>query len=165
MCIREEHFSKFVNFCALKFVGEATLEGLSGKKVIKEVFQVGHAMDHINLMKWADIILLCPASANRINALAAGLGKDIVGSLFLAYDFQKPYMIVPAMNTRMYHHPLTMRSKQILSDLGLKVMPTNSGRLACGDQGEGKMLEPKQIPIEIKNLLGHTEETFYENPN
>src|SRR3989339_19375 len=86
---------------ALRFVGKATLEGLSGRPVYTDTFAERKMMGHINLAKWADITLLAPASANTINKMANGIADNLVTSLFLAHDWSKPYLVVPAMNTAM----------------------------------------------------------------
>ena len=135
---------------ALKFVGAATLEGLTGREVFSDAFQPGWAMDHINLCNWADLILLCPATANSINKLAAGLGEDVIGTLFLAFNFDRPFLIAPAMNTKMLKHPTTQKSLQLLEEMGCEVLNTGDGSLACGETGEGRLLEVDQL-VEIIN--------------
>ena len=87
---------------ALHFVGNATLEGLTGKPVIHDLFQSGNIMDHIHLIRWCDLVITAPATANFINKISQGLGDDLLTTLFLAHDFKKPYLIAPAMNTSMY---------------------------------------------------------------
>jgi len=96
-------------------------------------------------MKWADLIILCPATANTINKLANGIGDNLLTSLFLAFDWSKPYLIAPAMNTKMYDHPATKNSMKKLAEWGVKILPTDEGYLACGDTGKGKLLEPDEI--------------------
>ena len=130
---------------ALKFIGEATLEGLTGRPVLTDMFQSGQLMDHINLVKWADLVVLAPATANTINRLAQGLADDLIGALFLAHDWDKPYLLAPAMNTRMYQHPATQQSLSRLKEWGVKVLGTADGYLACGDEGQGKMMEPENL--------------------
>lgn len=130
---------------SLKFIGEATLEGLTGKPVLKDLFENGKMMSHINLIKWADIILVCPASANTINKMANGIADNLVTSLFLAHTWDKPFLIAPAMNTAMYKHPATQKSLAKLKSIGVNVLPTIEGYLACGDVGEGKLLDPDKI--------------------
>lgn len=130
---------------ALQFVGNATLEGLSGKPVISDMYATGNVMDHIHLMRWADAILVAPATANFINKSAQGVGDDLVQTLFLAHDFTKPFLIAPAMNTSMYSHPVTQKSLQTLRSMGLQILDTASGILACGEEGWGKLLEPDLI--------------------
>ncbi len=130
---------------ALKFIGEATLEGLTGNLVYKDSFESGKMMAHIDLIKWADGIIICPASANTINKLANGIANNLLTSLFLAYDFKKPFLIAPAMNTNMYEHPVTKNSLKRLQEMQITVLPTAEGYLACGDYGSGKLLEPDEI--------------------
>ncbi|MEE8437780.1 MAG: bifunctional phosphopantothenoylcysteine decarboxylase/phosphopantothenate--cysteine ligase CoaBC [Candidatus Neomarinimicrobiota bacterium] len=138
---------------ALRFIGPATLEGLTGKPVLTDVFEAGKMMNHINLVKWADLTILAPATANTINRLSQGLADDLVGALFLAHDFNKPYLLAPAMNTNMYNHPTTISSLKKLKDWGITVLPVDDGYLACGDEGPGKMLEPEEIIAYIMKAL------------
>ncbi len=130
---------------SLNFIGAATLEGLTSKPVLVNLFETGKMMNHINLIKWADIIVVCPASANTINKMANGIADNLVTSLFLAHTWDKPYLIAPAMNTAMYKHPATQESLKKLEKMGVKVLPTIEGYLACGDVGEGKLLDPDLI--------------------
>lgn len=130
---------------ALQFVGNATLEGLTGRPVISDMYAAGNVMDHIHLMRWADAILVAPATANFINKAAQGVGDDLVQTLFLAHDFKKPLLIAPAMNTSMYTHPVTQKNLQVLKDMGLQILETASGVLACGEEGWGKLLDPDLI--------------------
>ncbi len=130
---------------ALEFIGKASLEGLSGKPVITSLFQESHMMDHIHLMRWAETLVVCPATANTINQFASGTGDSILTTFFLAYDFKKPFLVFPAMNTSMYEHPVTAKSITSLKEMGLKIFDTNEGNLACGEIGAGRMLEPNEI--------------------
>jgi phosphopantothenoylcysteine decarboxylase/phosphopantothenate--cysteine ligase len=139
---------------ALRFVGAATLEGLTGRAVASDLWEAGAAMEHINLVKWADVVVLCPATANTINKLAAGSGEDLVGALFLAHDWHKPYLLAPAMNPAMWSHPATIESVDRLKSWGVRVLPVGSGRLACGDEGEGRLLEPEILLAHIRAAIG-----------
>jgi phosphopantothenoylcysteine decarboxylase/phosphopantothenate--cysteine ligase len=139
---------------ALEFIGRATLEGLTGKRVLSDLYEEGRMMDHIHLSKWADLAILCPASANTINRLAAGLADDPIGALFLSFDFKKPYLLAPAMNHQMFKHPATQTALGKLESYGVKVLPTGEGHQACGDVGEGRLLEPDQILEAIRKCLG-----------
>jgi phosphopantothenoylcysteine decarboxylase / phosphopantothenate---cysteine ligase len=138
---------------SLQFIGKATLEGLTGKPVLIDQYEDGKMMSHINLMKWADLIILCPASANTINKMANGIADNLVTSLFLAHSWDKPYLIAPAMNTAMYKQPATQESLKRLKDWGVDVLPTDSGYLACGDVGEGKLFDPDRIYEHIVGVL------------
>lgn len=130
---------------ALQFIGPATLEGLTGKPVITDTFQRGTMMDHIHLARWADLVILCPATANSINKLAAGIGDDFIGTLFLACERNKPYLIAPAMNEQMLKHPVTQKSLETLKSIGAEILETDTGLLACGEEGYGKLLDPDVI--------------------
>jgi phosphopantothenoylcysteine synthetase/decarboxylase len=138
---------------ALKFVGASTLEGLSGRPVFSDIHETGRMMDHIELSKWADLSVVCPASANTVNSLAHGLATDCIGNLFLAYDLKKPYILAPAMNSKMLSHPATQASLKRLTEWGVTVLDTDNGALACGETGEGRLLEPEQIFEAIRQRL------------
>jgi len=138
---------------ALKFIGKSTLEGLTHHAVYVDTFEDRSALEHIALTKWLDLAIICPATANIINKLAAGIGDDYISTVFLAFDFSKPYLIAPAMNQNMWAHPATRRSAGILKDWGVKLLGTGTGYQACGDKGAGRLLEPEAIYKEInKNL-------------
>jgi phosphopantothenoylcysteine decarboxylase/phosphopantothenate--cysteine ligase len=138
---------------ALEFVGKATLEGLSGKPVFTDVFEDGKAMAHINLAKWADVAVVCPASANTINAMAAGLTSTAIGTLFLAWPLnEKPFMVAPAMNTRMWQHPATTAALETLQKWGVSIIAPGQGHLACGDVGVGRLAEPAEIVQSITSI-------------
>ena len=138
---------------ALKFIGRATLEGLTRRPVYTDMFQPARALDHIDLTKWADLAIVCPATANIISKLAHGIADDCISTLFLAYDLEKPFLIAPAMNQNMYNHPATRKSIGILKEWNVNVLNTAEGRQACGDSGPGRMLEPDEIYEEImKNI-------------
>jgi phosphopantothenoylcysteine decarboxylase/phosphopantothenate--cysteine ligase len=148
------HVQVVASNSALQFIGQATLEGLSGQKVVTELFESGHAMDHIHLIREADLVLMAPATANTINKLSQGLGDDLITTLFLAHDFKKPFLIAPAMNTSMYNHPVTQKSLQQLKKMGVQVLDSASGVLACGELGYGKLLDPDLIlKITLELLL------------
>ncbi len=138
---------------ALKFIGESTLEGLTGESVISDLWEKGSAMEHIHLERWADLIIAAPASAHFINRIASGIGDDLLTTLFLAHEFKKPFLLAPAMNTAMYLNPVTQKSLEVLKSYGLKVLEAASGVLACGETGYGKLLEPDLLYQEILNAL------------
>ena len=88
-----------------------------------------------------------------INALANGIATDAIGNLFLAYDLTKPIIVAPAMNVQMLAHPATKSSIEKLKSWGVQVLETDSGLLACGDVGEGRLLEPDRIFAAIQERL------------
>lgn len=95
---------------------------------------------HIELRKWADKLLIAPLSANTLSDLAHGKASDLLQSTFLAWDQSKPVVMFPAMNTMMYTSPILKNNIEILNNLGyVFVHPTDSGELACGDIGAGKL--------------------------
>lgn len=130
---------------ARAFIGEASLEGLTGRRVRSETFAAGDHMEHIRLVRWADVVLAAPCTANTLNKLALGIGDDLVGTLFLAHDFTKPWLIAPAMNTRMYEHPTTRASLERLRGMGCILVEPGSGALACGEVGAGRLAEPDAL--------------------
>ncbi|MEX0734380.1 MAG: flavoprotein [Steroidobacteraceae bacterium] len=139
---------------ALRFVGTATLEGLTGRTPFIDMYAAGRAMDHINLARWADAALLCPATANSMNRLAAGIADDPIGALFLAWEIAtKPYLIAPAMNATMWDHPATRASRERLAEFGARLLPVGDGRLACGEAGEGRLLEVAEIEEALLKVL------------
>lgn len=140
---------------ALEFVGPATLEGLTGRPVASDTFAAGSQMDHINLVRRADLIVLCPATANTINRLAAGVADDLIGTMFLAYDFRAPYVMVPAMNAAMYEHPATQASLDRLRTWGIEFIDPTAGSLACGEIGPGRLAEPDDILAGLIRHLPH----------
>jgi len=140
---------------ALQFIGPATLEGLTGEAPYTTSFEGNRMMSHIDLARWADLIVLCPASAHSINALAHGVGDGLIADIFLSNNFQKKFMIAPAMNTQMLLHPATQQSLEQLRKWGTIILDTDSGSLACGEKGEGRLLAPsillEKILMELKS--------------
>lgn len=138
----------------LRFIGEATLEGLTGRAVVSDLFERGRALEHISLVDWADLMLVYPATANHITRLRAGMADDLIGCLFLANNFRKPYWVAPAMNSHMFAHPAVSEALSILEGWGCRILPTGEGRLACGTVGYGRLLEPEPMAGLIREELG-----------
>ena len=138
----------------LRFIGESTLEGLTGRPVLSDLFERGHALEHISLVDWADLMLLYPATANHITRLRTGLADDLIGTLFLANNFRKPYWLAPAMNSHMFSHPAVTEALEVLEEWGCRVLPTGEGRLACGTVGYGRLLEPETTVRLIEEVIG-----------
>ncbi|MBL7543073.1 MAG: bifunctional phosphopantothenoylcysteine decarboxylase/phosphopantothenate--cysteine ligase CoaBC [Bdellovibrionaceae bacterium] len=143
---------------ASKFIGRATIEGLIGKAAHSDLFDSENVMSHIHLIRDADAVIVAPGTANFINKIAHGLADDLASTLFLAHDFKKPFIIAPAMNTKMYEHPLTQSSLKRLKEMGVTILEAGSGILACGEVGYGKLLEPDIMLTEIDKILAHTHE-------
>ena len=139
---------------ALKFVGEVTWEGLSGRPVFSDLWQSGRAMDHIDLARKADLAVVCPATAASLNRLSAGFADDALGTLFLAWELAlKPWWLVPAMNASMWNHPATRASVSQLKDWGVTIIEPDSGSHACGESGAGRLPDPELIAARILAAL------------
>jgi phosphopantothenoylcysteine decarboxylase/phosphopantothenate--cysteine ligase len=135
-----------------EFVGKATLEGLSDQSVISSVFSEGDMMEHIYLSRWADKIILAPATANIINKLVAGIADDIVSTCWVAaQELGKPMYIAPAMNSMMWSYPATQNSISTLQQWGVKILMPEAGELACGENGAGRLMELDEIDKTICN--------------
>lgn len=138
---------------ALQFIGKATIEGLVGKKVLTDLYEDGQMMDHIRLVRWADLIVVAPASANYINKIASGVADDLASTIFLAHDFTKPWLLAPAMNAAMYKHPNTLLSLEKLKKFGVEVIEPSFGNLACGEVGPGRLVEADILTDQILKFL------------
>jgi phosphopantothenoylcysteine decarboxylase/phosphopantothenate--cysteine ligase len=139
---------------ALRFVGEPTWEGLSGRPVFSDLWQGGRAMDHIELARHADLAVVCPATAASLNRLSAGLAEDALGTLFLAWELKaKPWWVVPAMNASMWAHPATQASVAKLTSWGVTVIEPDSGAHACGESGSGRLPDPEGIAARLLAAL------------
>ena len=108
-------------------------------------------MNHISLSRWADLILVEPATANTIAKLAKGSSEDLASTVILASN--KPIFLVPAMNVRMWEHPSTKENINILKNYSYKIIGPEIGDMACGEYGEGKMTEPIDIVNRINDYL------------
>jgi len=142
---------------ALHFVGAATFEGLTGEPVLSDLFAAGAALEHIRLGRWADGVLVCPATAQTLNRLAAGLADDLAGALFLAHDRSKPFIFAPAMNPNMWSHPATEAAVARLKSWGALILPVVAGRTACGEVGDGRLAEPAAIVAAVEAALARPE--------
>ena len=130
---------------AKEFVTPLSVASLSQGKVYDDLFNAENEaeMDHISLSRWADIILVVPATANTISKLSAGSSVDLASTVILASD--KNIFLAPAMNVRMWEHPSTKQNLNKLKSYGYKIIGPEVGDMACGEFGKGKMTEPKDI--------------------
>lgn len=137
-----------------QFVTPLSLSALAGRKVYSDLFDLTDEaeMGHIQLSRSADLIVVAPATANIMAQMAQGAASDLASTLLLATD--TPVMMAPAMNVRMWDHPATQRNlHQLLADGVLCVGP-NSGDMACGEYGPGRMAEPAEILVAIAAHFG-----------
>ena len=130
---------------AKEFVTPLSVASLSQGKVYDDLFNIENEaeMDHISLSRWADLIVVAPATANTISKLSVGSSDDLASTVILASD--KDIFLTPAMNVRMWEHPSTKESLNKLKSYGYKIFGPEIGDMACGEFGEGKMKEPKDI--------------------
>ncbi len=130
---------------AQAFITPLTLQTLSGHRVYSEHLdaETENAMDHISLAKWADAVLIAPASANFLARLAHGLADDLLTTLCLATA--APLHVAPAMNQQMWRQAATQANVRLLQARGIRLLGPANGEQACGDIGPGRMLEPEQL--------------------
>jgi phosphopantothenoylcysteine decarboxylase/phosphopantothenate--cysteine ligase len=130
---------------ATHFVGTATFQALTGEPVFTDQWdaRIDNGMAHIELSRAADALLIAPASADFLAKLANGLCDDLLSTLCLARDC--PLLVAPAMNRQMWSHPATQRNVARLRDDGVTVLGPGSGDQACGETGDGRMLEAEEL--------------------
>ncbi len=136
---------------AQAFVGPLTFQALSGNPVRLDILDptAEAGMDHIELARWADLVLVAPATADLMARLAAGMADDLLTTLALAT--QAPLVLAPAMNQQMWQHPATQANARLLSERGVRLLGPAAGAQACGEVGPGRMLEPGDI---VAALMG-----------
>jgi len=136
-----------------EFVTPLSITSLSQSKVYQDLFNIEDEaeMDHISLSRWADLILIAPATANTISKLANGNSDDLASTVALASN--KRIFIAPAMNVRMWHHLSTKQNITKLKTYNYRLVGPEIGDMACGEYGEGKMSEPKEIISELENYF------------
>lgn len=130
---------------ASKFISPLTFEALCHNHVETDLFDERNEdpIAHINLAKWADLMIVVPATANIIAKVVNGISDDLLSTTFLACNTHK--MICPAMNTQMYENEVTQRNLNTCRELGYQILDPVVGHLACNDTGKGKMMEPADI--------------------
>ncbi|MEM7639577.1 MAG: bifunctional phosphopantothenoylcysteine decarboxylase/phosphopantothenate--cysteine ligase CoaBC [Pseudomonadota bacterium] len=136
-----------------EFVTPLSVSALSGEKVFTELFDLDDEADmgHIQLSRSADLVVVCPATADLMAKAAGGLANDLASTTLLATD--KPVLMVPAMNVRMWEHAATRRNVETLRSDGVSVMDPDEGAMACGEFGPGRLPEPLAIADRIEALL------------
>ena len=138
---------------ATEFVTPLTFQSLSQNYVVSDMFEEPKTWDveHISLAKKADVFLIAPATANVIGKVANGIADDMLTTTVMATTGK--VLIAPAMNTNMYRNPILQRNISILKELGYNFVDPDSGRLACGDIGEGKLASPEKIVDAVVDLF------------
>ena len=136
-----------------EFVTPLSVSALSGEKVFTELFDLDDEADmgHIQLSRSADLVVVCPATADLMAKAAGGLANDLASTTLLATD--KPVLMVPAMNVRMWQHAATQRNLETLRSDGVEVMDPDEGDMACGEFGPGRLPDPLAIADRIEAKL------------
>lgn len=130
---------------AQQFISTLLMQALSGNEVRTELFdaQAERAMGHIELARWADYLVIAPASANCIAKMAQGIADDLLSTLYLVAE--TPVIVCPAMNRSMWAHPATEANCELLEERGVILVGPEVGSQACGEYGLGRVSEPEQI--------------------
>lgn len=136
---------------AARFVPPLTFETLSGNPAYTDTFAPRAEMEHIALSKWADALVIAPATANCLAKLACGIGDDLLSTAALAMT--APLLIAPAMNANMWRHPATQANLETLLSRGARTVGPGVGHLACGDDDVGRMAEPAEIVEALDGML------------
>ncbi len=144
---------------ANKFVTPLSVTALSQEKVYIDLFDANSEaeMDHISLSRWADIILIAPATANTLSKISNANADDLASTVLLAAD--KEFYIAPAMNVRMWENKSNQNNVNIIKNMGHEFIGPDIGDMACGEYGEGKMTEP----LEILNYLEQKSKELKKN--
>lgn len=138
---------------ATEFVTPLTFETLSCNPVVTDMFhrEAHFEVEHVSLAKKADLLLVCPATANIIGKFVQGIADDMLSTTFMAT--KSPVVVCPAMNVNMYHSAAFQSNLQLLKSRGVLVVNAGTGFLACGDVGDGRMAEPDEITDFCLNIL------------
>ena len=136
-----------------EFVTPLSVSALSGDKVYGELFNLTDEaeMGHIELSRSADLVVVAPATADLMAKAATGLANDLASTTLLATD--KPVLMAPAMNVRMWEHPATQRNLAMLKGDGVHFVGPDEGEMACGEFGPGRLAEPDAIADAVERLL------------
>jgi phosphopantothenoylcysteine decarboxylase / phosphopantothenate---cysteine ligase len=136
-----------------QFVTPLSLQALSESKVFTDLFSLTDEseMGHIQLSRSADLVVVAPASGDILARMAAGLANDLASTLLLATD--KPVLVAPAMNVRMWSHPATVANMALLVSRGVRVVGPDDGAMACHEFGPGRLAEPSAILTAIEDAL------------
>jgi phosphopantothenoylcysteine decarboxylase / phosphopantothenate---cysteine ligase len=145
------------------FIGDDTIRTLSGNPVYRDGVPV-YDMDHIRLAEWAELFLICPATANTIAKMAHGIADNLVTSLALSIAPRR-IVVAPAMNTAMWENPVTKENVALLKNRDIRVLPVGEGELACSTSGAGRMIEIDEIAEFAAMALGNGSAGIFTGKN
>ncbi len=134
---------------AERLVAADALAAVSGHAVASSMFPADGTMPHIDLARWAELMLIAPATAHCLAACALGLGDDLLTTTYLALEAGVPVLLAPAMNTQMWQKPAVQRHLRQLEADGVRIIPPVAGDLACGESGMGAMASPEAIAAAV----------------
>ena len=139
---------------ACEFITPLTFQTIVGAPVFTDAFAPieNYSPEHISLAERADLVLVCPATANIIGKISAGIADDLLSTVLLAVH-GKTRVLCPAMNTAMWENPIVQRNLEALKNLGWKVVEPETGPLACGTEGVGRLATPATIVDFVKGLV------------
>ncbi|MEW6744346.1 MAG: flavoprotein [Planctomycetota bacterium] len=145
---------------ATRLVQALTFSALTGRRALVEMFDEGraHHIDHIELARWPDVAVVAPATADFVARLANGLADELLLAVFLALAPEIPVVLCPAMNTRMWEHPVTQQNLRRLRELNAEgykytILDPVAKRLACGEEGMGALPPVEQIVAAVRTAL------------
>jgi len=139
---------------ATEFISPLTLSTLSKHHVLTNLYNNDEWENHVQLGRWADLMLIAPLSANTLSKMASGACDNILLAIYLSATC--PVVVAPAMDEDMWHHPAVQNNIQKLKSYGNNILPVNNGELASGLNGEGRMAEPEE-------MVGYLNAYFAEN--
>jgi phosphopantothenoylcysteine decarboxylase / phosphopantothenate---cysteine ligase len=152
LCADGDEVRVVMSEAATRFVTPLTFQSLSGNPVAIDTFDRSHSCyQHIELAEWGQLMILAPATANIIGKAVCGIADDILSTSLLSFSGQ--LLVAPAMNTRMWEHPAVQENVKKLCSRRVTVVGPASGRLACGEQGLGRMAEIEDIIEAARGIL------------
>ncbi len=138
---------------ACRFVGPKSFEAVTRSAVFTSLWNSTeeYKVGHLSLVDWADIVVVAPATANIIGKAANGICDDLLSTV-LCVCWDEPTLLAPAMNDSMWHNPIVQRNVAAVRDMGFELIGPETGRLACGAEGIGRMSEPQDILAAIEAI-------------
>ncbi len=145
---------------AHKLIGPKSFEAVTGQAVFTKMWSgpQEYKITHIGLAEWADIVVVAPATANIIAKAAQGICDDLLSTTLCAC-WNKPVLIAPAMNSNMWANPVVQRNIDVLREMKFEMVGPETGRLACGTQGVGRMAEPADILAAIEQIASRIDKS------
>ena len=137
---------------ALEFIGAQTFSAITGEHPFTSLFDAGLVSPHTELARWADLVIVAPATAATLGRVANGISDDLVSATLIATT--SPVVLAPAMHTEMWEHPATIRNLETLRGFGYQIVGPESGPLAGGDTGVGRVAEPDEVVAAASDVLG-----------